>query len=123
MVVDLASSQPMVKAGRLRPLAVTTSTRSQLAPELPTISETLGLEGFDLRAWTGMFGPAGLPKPVVERLSAELFRLMSRADVRSRLLAGNMEPTPAREAEFNAFLDDQFQVWGRKIREAGIQPE
>jgi tripartite-type tricarboxylate transporter receptor subunit TctC len=123
MVVDLASSQALVKAGRLRALAVTTSTRSALAPELPTIVETLGLEGFDLRAWTGMFGPAGLPGDVTERLSAELFRIVSRSDIRTRLLSGNMEPTPSREAAFGTFLNAQYEVWGRKIREAGIQPE
>ena len=123
LVVDLASSKAFVKAGRLRAIAVTTSTRSALAPELPTLGETLGLEGYDLRAWTGMFGPANLPKDITERLSAELAKIMSRQDMRERLIAAGMEPTPATTAEFTKFVADQYAVWGRKIKDAGIQPE
>lgn len=123
MVVDLASSQAFVKAGRLRAIAVTTSTRSSLAPELPTIAETLKLPGYDLRAWTGMFGPAGMPRDVTERLSTELQKILSRPEIKSRLLAGNMEPTPMGSTEFTPFLAYQYSVWGAKIKEAGIEPE
>jgi tripartite-type tricarboxylate transporter receptor subunit TctC len=123
LVVDLASSQAFVKAGRLRAIAVTTATRSTLAPDLPTLGETLGLDGYDLRAWTGMFGPADLPREVTDRLSSELEKILSRPDVRERLLAGGMEPTPANAAAFATFLADQYTVWGKKIKDAGIQPE
>lgn len=123
LVVDLASSRPFVTSDRLRAIAVTTSTRSTLAPELPPLSEALGLEGYGLRAWTGMFGAAGMPKEVTERLSNAVFTILSRPDMRERPLAGGMEPTPARAAEFAPFLDEQFKVWGTKIKDAGIQPE
>ena len=123
LVVDFASSQSFVKAGRLRAIAVTTSTRSTLAPELPTLGETLGLEGYDLRAWTGMFGPADLPKEITDRLSDELQKIMSRPDMRERLTAGGMEPTPSTAEQFGRFLVDQYAVWGKKIRDAGIQAE
>ena len=123
MVVDLASSKAFVSAGRLRAIAVTTSTRSALAPELPSLGEELGLTGFDLRAWTGMFGPAGMPRAITERLNAELLKILAQPELRTRLLAGNMEPTPAPTAEFERFLAEQYVVWGRKIKEAGIEPE
>ena len=123
MVVDLASSQALVKAGRLRAIAVTTSTRSALAPDLPTIGESLNLSGYDLRAWTGMFGPAGLSKNITFRLSSELQKILARQDVRAKLLSGNMEPTPQDAADFTPFLADQFKVWGAKIKDAGIEPE
>ena len=123
MVVDLASSQSFVKSGRLRAIAVTTSTRSALAPELPPLGEALGLEGFDLRAWTGMFGPAGMPKVITDKLSSELVKILTRPDLRDRLLAGGMEPTPARSEEFARFLAEQYIVWGKKIKDAGIEPE
>lgn len=123
LVVDFASSQSFVKAGRLRAIAVTTSTRSALAPDLPTLGETLGLEGYDLRAWTGMFGPADLPKEVTNRLSVELEKIVSRPDMRERLLAGGMEPTPANATDFAKFLAEQYTVWGKKIKDAGIEPE
>ena len=123
MVVDLASSQAFVKAGRLRALAVTTSTRSALVPELPTMAESLGLVGYDLRAWTGMFGPASMPADVTARLSTELQKILARPEIKARLLAGNMEPTPAGAAEFTTFLSDQYRIWGAKIKEAGIEME
>ena len=94
-----------------------------LAPELPTLGETLNLEGYDLRAWTGMFGPANLPKEITERLSSELEKIMSRSDIRERLLVAGMEPTPANASEFARFVGEQYTVWGKKIRDAGIEPE
>lgn len=123
MVVDLASSQAFVKAGRLRAIAVTTSTRSALAPELPTIGESLNLAGCDLRAWTGLFGPAELPRDVTLKLSSELQKILARDDVKAKLLTGNMEPTPQVLAEFTSFLADQYKVWGAKIKDAGIEQE
>ena len=123
LVVDFASSQSFVKAGRLRAIAVTTSTRSTLAPDLPTLGETLGLEGYDLRAWTGMFAPADLPKDITDRLSVELEKIMSRTDIRERLNGGGMEPTPSTAEQFSRFLTEQYAVWGKKIKDAGIQPE
>ena len=87
MVVDLASSQPQVKAGRLRALAVTSSKRTSLAPDLPTVEETLGIKDFDLAAWTGLFGPANLPKDIVDKLNAAMQKILNRPDVRERMLA------------------------------------
>lgn len=76
VVTDFASSQGLVKAGKLRPTAVTTASPTKLAPDLPALGPALGLEGFDLRAWTGLFGPARLPRPIAEKLSAELARIL-----------------------------------------------
>jgi len=123
IVVDLASSQPQVKGGRLRPLAVTSSKRTSLAPELPTIEETLGIKDFDLAAWTGLFGPANLPKDVVDTLSDAVQKILNRPDVRERLLANYIEPTPSSPAAFKAQVEKQLDVWGGKVKAAGIQPE
>ena len=76
LVVDLASARPHLQSGKLRALAVTTSRRTALAPELPTIEEALALRDFDLAAWTGLFGPAGLPRDVTDKLSATLQQIM-----------------------------------------------
>jgi tripartite-type tricarboxylate transporter receptor subunit TctC len=123
IVVDLASSQPHLKSGRLRALAVTTSKRTALAPDLPTVEETLGLKDFDLAAWTGLFGPANLPKDVVDKLSAALLKILNRPDMREKMLANYIEPTPSDPAAFGAMVKRQLEVWGRKVRDAGIQPE
>lgn len=123
LVVDLASSQPLVKSGRLRPLAVTGSKRSALAPELPTVEEALGVRDFDMAAWTGLFGPANLPKDIVDKLSGALLKILNRADMRERMLSSNIEPMPLEPAAFGAMVKQQLDAWGTKVRDAGIQPE
>ena len=123
LVVDLASARPLLSAGRLRALAVTTSKRTGLAPELPTIEETLGLKDFDLAAWTGLFGPAHLPREIVDKLSAALLAALARPEVRERLLNSGAEPTPSDPATFTALVKRQLELWGGKVKDAGIQPE
>ena len=123
LVVDLASARPHLQSGKLRALAVTTSKRSGLAPDLPTIEETLGLRDFDLAAWTGLFGPAGMPRDVTEKLSAVLLQVLAKSEVRDRIQAAGAEPTPSDSATFTALVKRQLEVWGRKVSDAGIQPE
>lgn len=90
---------------------------------LPTIEETLGLRDFDLAAWTGLFGPANLPKDVVDRLSATVLEILNRPAMRDRLLSLGAEPTPSDPAAFATLVKRQFEIWGQKVRDAGIQPE
>jgi tripartite-type tricarboxylate transporter receptor subunit TctC len=123
LVVDLASARPHLQSGKLRALGVTTSKRSALAPELPTIEETLGLRDFDLAAWTGLFGPAGMPREVTDKLSAALLAALAKPDLRERIQAAGAEPTPSDAATFTALVKRQLEVWGRKVNDAGIQPE
>ena len=123
LVVDLASSQPLVKAGRLRALAVTSSKRTVLAPDLPTIEETLGLRDFDMASWAGLFGPANLPKDIVDKLSGALLKTLGRPDIIEKMLAMNIEPLPASPADFSVFLRRQLDVWKQKVQDAGIEPE
>lgn len=123
LVVDLASARPHLQSGRLRALAVTTSKRTALAPDLPTIEESLQLRDFDLAAWTGLFGPAGLPRDVQEKLSTTLQQILARPEVRDRILASGAEPTPSDIPTFSALVKRQLEVWGRKVSDAGIQPE
>jgi tripartite-type tricarboxylate transporter receptor subunit TctC len=123
LVVDLASAKPQLQAGRLRALAVTTSKRTGLAPELPTVEETLGLKDFDLAAWTGLFGPAHLPREIVDKLSSALLAALAKPEVRERLLNSGAEPTPSDPAAFSALVKRQLDLWGRKVKDAGIQPE
>ena len=123
IVVDLASSQAHIKAGKLQAIAVTTAKRSALAPDLPTIEASLGLRNFDLAAWSGLFGPAGLPKDIVDRLNSTLQTILKRVEVRERLLAMGAETTPSDPVQFAALVSQQLEIWGQKVRDAGIQPE
>lgn len=122
-MVDLASSRGHIQAGRLRALAVTTSKRTALAPDLPTVEETLGLKDFDLAAWTGLFGPAKLPKEVVDRLSGAVLDILNRPAVRERLMTLGAEPTPSDPVAFAKLVERQLGLWGEKVKDAGIQPE
>lgn len=123
LVVDLASARPHLQSGRLRALAVTTSRRTALAPDLPTIEESLGLRNFDLAAWTGLFGPARMPREITEKLSMTLQQILARPEVRERILASGAEPTPSDIPTFTALVKRQLEVWGAKVADAGIQPE
>ena len=123
LVVDLASARPHLQSGRLRALAVTTSKRTALAPDLPTIEESLGLRNFDLAAWTGLFGPARLPREIAEKLSLTLQQILAKPEVRERILASGAEPTPSDIPTFTALVKRQLEVWGAKVADAGIQPE
>ena len=123
LVVDLASARPHLQSGRLRALAVTTSKRTALAPDLPTIEESLGLRNFDLAAWTGLFGPARMPREITEKLSLTLQQILAKPEVRERILASGAEPTPSDIPTFTALVKHQLEVWGAKVADAGIQPE
>ncbi|MFN0163094.1 MAG: Bug family tripartite tricarboxylate transporter substrate binding protein [Burkholderiales bacterium] len=123
LVVDLASSQPHVAAKRLRALALTGSRRSALAPDLPTVEEVMRVQDFDMAAWTGMFGPANLPRPIVDKVSGALQRVLNRPDFRQRMQASNLDPMPLDPAAFGEYVKQQLVSWGKKVREAGIEPE
>lgn len=123
MFVDLASSQPNMKAGRLRALAVSTEKRSELAPELPPIAEAAGLPGFDLAAWVGVMAPAGLPQDITDKLSAQINSMLARPEIVEKLTGMGAEVSPAPAAEFASYLEHQLTVWRTKVQEAGIQPQ
>lgn len=122
MFSDIASAQAQVKAGTLRPLAVTSKARSALMPDLPTIAES-GVPDYDLSGWIGLFAPAGTPPAVVERLNAEVAKIMQMPDVRSRFLDLGAEPGPMSVAEYSAWVQREVSMWTRLVREAGIKPE
>ena len=121
--VDVANALPHMQAGRLKALAVSSAARSALLPQLHTITEETGLQGFDLTAWGAVFGPAGMPWPIVERLSAELARITTDHGFRDRLRQAGVEAQTSTADELRAFVDQQLVVWGTKVKDAGIQPE
>ena len=123
MFVDLASSRPHVAAGRVRVLAVTSEQPSAMAPDLPTIASAAQLPGFDLSAWVGVISPAGMPKALVDRLSSRIASMLARREIIDKLTALGAEVAPGSAAELDAYMKRQLDVWGRKVRDAGIQPE
>ena len=122
-VADMASGQAFIKEGRLKALAVSSLRRTPLMPDVPAMSETPGLEGFDLSAWVGMLGPANLPKDIVDKLNAATRKALATPEVRERIAGFAAEPMSGTPDEFAAFVRDQLASWGNSVREAGIQPE
>jgi tripartite-type tricarboxylate transporter receptor subunit TctC len=122
-VIDFATSQPFVKSGRLRALAVTPQARTPLAPELPTLQEAAGLTDFGVVAWQGVFGPANVPSDIVDRLSAEILKILAPKEMQDRLFSMGVEAAAAGPKELDAFVKSQLAVWERQIKIAGMKPE
>jgi tripartite-type tricarboxylate transporter receptor subunit TctC len=122
MFLDFANAMPHVKSGRLRALAVTTSNRLALAPDLPTMAES-GFPGYDIVAWMGVSAPAGTPREIVHQLNGEVNKVLAKPDVVAKLTSNSFEILPATPQEFEHFVASQIDVWGKRIKEAGIEPQ
>jgi tripartite-type tricarboxylate transporter receptor subunit TctC len=111
---------PQVQAGRLKALAVTSSTRSPVTPQLPTIAEA-ALPGFSVTNWIGFFAPAGTPREVVLKLNGEVARIMQAPDIQKRLVAEGAKFTPWTPDQFAAFVKSELAKWAKVVKEAGIR--
>lgn len=121
IISTMASALPHVKAGKLRPLAVTTASRSAFFPEVPTMDEA-GVKGYDFSTWYGLLVPAGTPKAVVDRLNAETRKALSSAAVKEQFATQGLEPTPSTAQEFTTYLRNEVAKWGKVIKAAGATP-
>ena len=113
---------PQVKAGKLRPIAVTSARRSPALPEVPTVNEQ-GLSGFDDLTWTAFFAPAGMSQDLVNRLNSEINRALSAPDVRERLAQLGLEWKSNTSGEFAAFLRSELDKWGKAVKESGAKAD
>ena len=113
---------PYVKAGRLRALAITSTKRALLLPDLPTVAEA-GLPGFEHSAWSGMLAPASTPPAVVRKLASEVTAAVKLPAISERFAAEGVEPGGISSGEFAVLLEKEIAKWGKVAREAGIQPE
>jgi tripartite-type tricarboxylate transporter receptor subunit TctC len=116
------SAMPQVKAGRVRALAITSAKRSPVAPELPTVAEA-GLRGFEVIGWFGWLAPAATPRPIVNRLHAELIRALKLPAVRDVLLSQSTEPVGNSPQEFSAFMRSEHAKWAKLIKAANVKVE
>jgi len=120
LIAAYSSVAPQVRAGRLRALAVTSLKRMELEPDVPTVSES-GLPGFESTQWWAVSGPAGLPTAIIDRLNAELNKIVRTDDMKKRLAADGAEPGGGTSAELAAFIRKDFEKWGAVIRAVGIK--
>ena len=114
-----ASVSPHTKSGRLRGLAVTGGQRSATLPDLPTIAEG-GVPGYEMLNWLGLFAPAGTPRAVMERLNADVLRVVRSPELRERLNAAGAEPSPLASEEFTAFVKQEIEKWGKVVAATGM---
>jgi tripartite-type tricarboxylate transporter receptor subunit TctC len=113
---------PQVKAGKLRGLAVTMTTRSPLTPELPTVAEA-GLKGFEVKSWNGVVVPTGTPKEIIARLNGEIVRILRQPDLREKFLVQGVELVPTTPEEFGAFIKQDIAKWAKVIQLSGARAE
>jgi tripartite-type tricarboxylate transporter receptor subunit TctC len=122
IISTLASALPQLKAGKMKPLAVTTAQRSSFFPELPTMDEA-GVTGYEFSTWYGLLVPGATPKPVIERLNAATVKALQSPDLREQFSAQGLEATPGTAAEFGAYLRSEVAKWGKVIRASGARPD
>ena len=116
---DPVSALPNVKAGTLRALAVTSKTRSAVAPDVPTIAEN-GFPGFDAIGWHGILAPAGTPAPIIKKLHTEIVKALQAPETRALLVAQALEPVGNTPEEFAAFIKEDIAKWADVAKRAGV---
>lgn len=120
MFADLGPAMPLITAGKLRPLAVTTTTRLAALPDVPPLAQA-GLPGFDVAAWQGVIAPAQTPREIVTKLNGKLNAIMATTDVRGRL--GDLGMTPIGKGspdDLASFLQAEIVRWGKIVETAGL---
>jgi len=122
LFVSMPAAWQHVKSGRLRALAVTSDTRSVVAPDLPTLAEA-GVADCVVNSWYGAFAPAKMPAPMVQKLNAALVKVLQMPEVRDKLLAQGAEAAPSSAADLDGIVKDELRKWETVIRDAKIRPE
>jgi tripartite-type tricarboxylate transporter receptor subunit TctC len=116
--MGLPPSMGYIKAGKLRPIAVTGAKRAPLLPDVPTVSEA-GLPGFDVTSWYGIFGPAAVPKNLVAKINADITAILGMPDMKERLDKLGAEPSPLSPDEFAKFVREEVALWSKVVKESG----
>jgi tripartite-type tricarboxylate transporter receptor subunit TctC len=122
MFINQDAALPHVKAGKLRPIAVTSALRNPLYPDVPTISES-GFKGFEALSWSGLSVAKGTPPAIVEKLEAAISQAMQSENVKQRMGAVGFIIPPQGGKPYSAFVKSEIDMWTRVIKKAGIKPE
>lgn len=118
----ILQAQPHIKAGKLRPLAVTTAKRSRAAPELPTMQEA-GVKGYEIAGWYGVIAPLKTPQPIIAKLNKEIVDILRQPDVAMRLAADGSEPVASTPEHFGQHIRSEVAKWGKLTKQMNIRME
>lgn len=119
---NLSSSLTLIKAGEVQALGVTTLKRSQAAPEIPTLAEQ-GLTGFEAVSWFSLMAPANLPPHIQKQLNQMVHHTLSNSEVKTRLLAGGLDPVPGSSKDLSKLIASEAAKWGRVVQQSGAKLE
>lgn len=119
-VSDLTTLLPLAKDNRVRIIAVVDEKRTVTAPDIPTVAES-GIPGYAASGWISMFAPAATPAPIVERMNAEIARIVGEQDVKAVFMNAGMEPSPRSVAASKTFIAGEHKKWGDVIKSANIK--
>jgi tripartite-type tricarboxylate transporter receptor subunit TctC len=123
MVVDVQPALQQIRKGKVRALGVTTPRRIAAAPDIPTLAEG-GLAGFELVAWQGVVGPAGMPRPIVDKLAAQIAKRVTDSAARDKLAAIGLEPLSGSTPDgFAAYIKAEIDRWAVIVRNSGVKLE
>ena len=117
-----ATAMPHVKSGKLRAIAVTTAKRIPALPDVPTVAES-GVPGYDVVLWHGLIGPKGLPRPVVERISAEAAKALKLKDTADQLQNDGVAPAGGTPEQFGEQIKKEIGIWRKVATHAGVKAE
>jgi tripartite-type tricarboxylate transporter receptor subunit TctC len=116
----ITTMAPNVRGGKLKGLGTTGKTRSSVLPEVPTVSEA-GVPGYEAVIWLGVMAPAGTPKPIVDKLNAEITKIVMRPDVRESWSKQGAEPMAMTPAEFTRFMNEDIEKWAKVVKISGAK--
>ena len=123
MMIDaITTMAPIAKSGRVRALATTGTRRSDVMPEVPTLAQA-GVKDYEATIWLGIMAPAGTPKPIIERLNAEITRIAARPDVKKAWQEQGAVPMSMNPGEFERYLNADIEKWAKVVKFSGARPD
>jgi tripartite-type tricarboxylate transporter receptor subunit TctC len=115
-------AMPHVKSGKLRGLAVTSTTRNPALPDMPTVAES-GLPGYEAITWHSIVVPAKTPKPIVKRLNTELVKIVNLPDTKERFLAQGLTPVGSTPEQLGALIKEESIMYAKLVKQIGLEPQ
>jgi len=120
MFAHISTVMSFIKAGKLKPLGVTTPARTAFAPEIPTIAEQ-GLAGYDIETWWGLFGPANMPTDIVTKLNSAVREVLEKPEVKQQFFVRGYETKPSTPEAFGAYVKSENDRWRVIVEKSGLQ--